>query len=653
MDLISIIIPIYNVELYLKRCVDSVLNQTYKNLEVILVDDGSPDKCGCICDEYAKNDMRIKVIHKKNGGLSDARNAGLSIASGRYVAFVDSDDYIDANMYDKLYEAIKKANADMAICNFRYVNENGVERFNNTELPIKDEILSGMRILSENMFGSKPGYWVVAWNKLYKRELFENIKYPVGKIHEDEFIIHKLFFKCNKIVGTSKILYNYVQRENSITNRKYNISRLDYIEALLDRVNFYIEKNFPQFVISKTLSCYRAEINQIYNSDFRRTSNFKKRYAELGKIYRELYSKLIRYGFSKKEKFVFTCLYISPFLLREMHKLKAGLNLIIYAINGRKNRFVLLDTPTHGNLGDHAIVMAEQQILKNMGNNYTEATANQINFHEKIFARVTSSKSIILIPGGGFLGSMWPVEEERFRRILKAFKKNKIIVCPQTVTFDLTTEEGQRYFEESYSIYSSAKNLTMFVREKKSYEFMKKYMPKVNVVLAPDLVTYLDVRLDAEKRKGILFCMRSDREKSIKDEDVNNIYELVKQTYSDQSIEYVDTVINKSVSVTERESEVRNILRKFKRAKLIVTDRLHGMVFAAITNTPCIAISNSNGKINGVYDWIAENKYIIYIDHPDAFKKALGKLDTDQVYQYDRGSLEKAFIPLFKSIDED
>lgn len=149
-DLISVIVPVYKVERYLCRCVDSIIAQTYTNLQIILVDDGSPDGSGAICDDYAAKDPRITVIHKENGGLSDARNAGLGAARGSYIGFVDSDDYISVDMYEKLYKAIVACNADMSVCNFRYVDENGnnMEERNNA-LPVKDEVIDGMTALRE------------------------------------------------------------------------------------------------------------------------------------------------------------------------------------------------------------------------------------------------------------------------------------------------------------------------------------------------------------------------------------------------------------------------------------------------------------------------------------------------------------------------
>ena len=239
-DLISIVVPIYKVEKYLPKCIDSIINQTYKNLEIILVDDGSPDRCGEICDEYAKTDRRIKVIHKENGGASDARNVGIDIANGEYLGFVDSDDYIVSDMYEKLYTALKKSNSDMSICNVRYTWENNEHGESNCSLNIKDEVLSGEQILCEKMV--KPNSWgfVVPWNKLYKINLFDGVRYPKEKRTEDEFIIHELLMQCDKIVTITDELYYYRQHDGSFMNQKSDIRRLDFIEAILRRIKYML-----------------------------------------------------------------------------------------------------------------------------------------------------------------------------------------------------------------------------------------------------------------------------------------------------------------------------------------------------------------------------------------------------------------------------
>ena len=198
MKKISVIVPIYKVEKYIHRCIDSIINQTYKNLEIILVDDGSPDSCPRICDEYAKKDKRIKVIHKENGGLSDARNKGVDIATGDYIAFVDSDDYIHPNMYEVLIYELEKNNSDIALCKYKIVYEKSKIK---TEIDGKFEVysLNNLQAL-DSMYGKDGVDFIVAWNKLYKKDLFNKIRYPVGKIHEDEYTTYKLLFASKNVI---------------------------------------------------------------------------------------------------------------------------------------------------------------------------------------------------------------------------------------------------------------------------------------------------------------------------------------------------------------------------------------------------------------------------------------------------------------------
>lgn len=236
-DKISVIVPIYKVEDYLHRCVDSIINQTYTNLEIILVDDGSPDNCPMICDEYAKKDSRIRVVHKKNGGLSDARNAGLDIATGEYIMFIDSDDFVDIEMMESMMKNMIDNNVDMVVCNIKYVYEDReVVKYNQA-----DRILDRYEAMEEYL---KDGVvQAVAWNKLYKKSLINNMRYKVGKTNEDEFFTYKVVDKTDKIYYNSKPFYNYIQRNSSIMG-KYSIKRLDGVEASYERLNF-IKKKYP------------------------------------------------------------------------------------------------------------------------------------------------------------------------------------------------------------------------------------------------------------------------------------------------------------------------------------------------------------------------------------------------------------------------
>ena len=236
--MISVIIPVYNVEKYLRKCVYSVINQTYKDLEIILVDDGSTDASGSICDEFIKLDKRIKVIHKENGGLSDARNVGIDIANGDYIAFLDSDDWIDIKCYEKLYKIIKKYDADIACCNFRKAYKETEE----LEHSSKEQVYSNIDALKE-IYLNKGLQMIVAWNKLQKKELFIDKRYPKGKIHEDEFLTPKILYDAKKIAYTDDELIYYRYVENSITNSKFSYKNLVYLEALENRMKLFKEIN--------------------------------------------------------------------------------------------------------------------------------------------------------------------------------------------------------------------------------------------------------------------------------------------------------------------------------------------------------------------------------------------------------------------------
>ena len=234
---VSIIVPVYQVEKYIRQCVDSILAQTFTDFELILVDDGSKDKSGQICDEYAVLDQRVKVIHKENGGLSDARNCGMDQAVGNYFMFVDSDDYIAPTMLEYLYKALMNKEADIAVCNFLHFFEEDRKRDFSTN--IQSEVLSGAEIFYSRKNERVYGIWTVAWNKLYKRETLGNVRFRFGKYHEDEFWANDIYQMDIKVVTIPECLYYYRQRDNSIMGRK-NIKRdFDILEALQERIAVY------------------------------------------------------------------------------------------------------------------------------------------------------------------------------------------------------------------------------------------------------------------------------------------------------------------------------------------------------------------------------------------------------------------------------
>lgn len=233
---ISVIVPVYNVELYLGRCVDSILAQSYRELDVILVDDGSPDNCGVICDQYAEQDPRVTVIHKKNGGLSDARNHGMAVAKGEYVTFVDSDDWVSLDYIETLYSLIVENDADISIGNFQKTSVYPAQIEQNEPVNVKK--YNNIQAVSE-LSGSHGVIFVSAWAKLFKKSLFDNIAFPVGKVHEDDFTSYKLYYNAGQVVFSNKVILFYWQREDSITGSRSMKGYKDKLEASSEKFEFF------------------------------------------------------------------------------------------------------------------------------------------------------------------------------------------------------------------------------------------------------------------------------------------------------------------------------------------------------------------------------------------------------------------------------
>ena len=234
MELISVIVPVYKVEDCLDKCVRSIAAQTYSHLEIILVDDGSPDRCGAICDEWAEKDSRIRVIHKENGGLSDARNAGLEIATGDLISFIDSDDWIEPGFLQLLWDAMERENAQIAACAVELVDETGkVLRLRGiVQEPVVEKMEGLRRLILED------GIHQTVWNKLYRRQVLEGIFFEKGKCHEDDFWTYQVFDRMDRLAIVDRPMYHYLQRSGSIMGAGYSLKRLDALEARYHRMEY-------------------------------------------------------------------------------------------------------------------------------------------------------------------------------------------------------------------------------------------------------------------------------------------------------------------------------------------------------------------------------------------------------------------------------
>ncbi len=308
-ELVSVIVPIYKVEKYLPRCVDSIIAQKYSNLEILLVDDGSPDKSGEIAEQYAEKDPRIHVIHKKNGGLSDARNAGIDVALGEYLVFIDSDDFIHPEMISRMIDAVQQTSSDIAVCAVRSVKE---------DAPMPEErgddeitVIEGIDKRTEYIFEKHITEFNVAWNKLYPARFFKEIRYPFGKIHEDEFTTWKVLEMANRIVYIGEPLYFYVQRGTSIMGEKFNMNRFSRLEAYDEKLEHYLSIDRRAW-FEKTLFLYRDLLLK-YANEIRKNGLDEA----LLKKYRQHYKQWVLKSFMKlpvsfKKKLGYLCCALMP-----------------------------------------------------------------------------------------------------------------------------------------------------------------------------------------------------------------------------------------------------------------------------------------------------------------------------------------------------
>ncbi len=262
MAVISVIVPVYKVEAYLRRCIDSILAQTFADFDLVLVDDGSPDLCGEMCDDYAKKDSRIIVIHKENGGLSDARNAGiewaLSHSSSEWITFIDSDDWIHADYLSFLLKAVNEKGVNISVCGFSRPTS-------------EDECLGQKNDYSCEIIDPETFYcrdWVcsvVAWGKIYKKSAFQSIRFPVGKVHEDAFTTHLLMFKCERIVFIDRPLYYYFFNNSSITKGTWKINRLDILDAFSEQIEYFKANGFDKAYVTAKYRYLNRCLSCVYN----------------------------------------------------------------------------------------------------------------------------------------------------------------------------------------------------------------------------------------------------------------------------------------------------------------------------------------------------------------------------------------------------
>ncbi|TDQ37650.1 glycosyltransferase [Aureibacillus halotolerans] len=320
--LISVIVPIYNVEKFIHKCVNSILEQSYPNLEIILVDDGSPDNCGAICDQYEQQYRHVKVVHKSNGGLSDARNAGLEVATGEYIGFVDSDDYIHKDMYNELFHHMTLTNSDIAECAVERIYADKVVAEETGEVTV----LSGTQALKSHLSSEGNGYMprTAVWSKLFSRKIIDRMEgmvFPKGEIHEDYLFTCKALYYSNKVCLVNKCLYHHIYTNpSSITQSSFSSKDLYKELQYMNRMEFLKKLKLQDHFLLAKSSYYKLLLQFFYKCHI---AGMKEECLYYKQKIKEHHSDIVRTKIGWKKKLEFIVFSISPNVYL---KIRANLN---------------------------------------------------------------------------------------------------------------------------------------------------------------------------------------------------------------------------------------------------------------------------------------------------------------------------------------
>lgn len=644
-DLISVIIPVYRVEEYIRKCLDSIVSQTYQELEIILVDDGSPDNCGMICDEYAERDNRVKVIHKSNGGLSSARNAALDVIKGNWVICVDSDDYVHPDMIRRLHEVAVCNSAQISIC--AHYEERGdkllITQRVYDDIRIWDKKTALEKLVEDNDIKS------YAWGKLYKAELFDGVRYPDGRNYEDIATTYFLFDKADKIVKIPDYLYYYLIRKDSIS---FNDSPQAWHKGCHasclgqeERAEYFKSMGYTELYalsMSKLLPYLFSDIRSGYSSDDNNDVFETKDYLQkhLNEFNSNPYisgndKKIIRIYLKDKNTFR---LYLSikgvlKKSLRNIRRIRKKIisnnkkyNFSLEA--GRNKRIVYFELPCFDNLGDHAIAYVTERLLRAIcadSPSFQVFVVEGWDTDDAILSlkRVAGPDDIIICQGGGNFGNLYDFAEVFRRKVLRSFKNNRIIIMPQTLFYS-DDESGKRECEADKRAIKDCRDITIFARDKKSYELMRELFD-ADICQLHDVVSLYDASyLSNDNRSGIVVCLRSDKESALSGKEKIQIIQLCENNA--ERVIVTDTCTKYDIASKEREAVLKKKLSLFGSTKLVVTDRLHGMIFSVITKTPCIVLGNNHHKVYETYRTFKDFKYIRYIGSVEELERALNDM---------------------------
>lgn len=661
--LVSIIIPIYNVENYLEQCIISVVHQTYKNLEIILVNDGSPDNSFEICKQWKRKDSRIKLINKDNGGLSDARNCGLRVASGELVLFVDSDDWISINMVENMVNKMIQNDVDLVVCDFiRAFPDGFMEKNNKQDFPPKvvsvEEFLK--LVLEDKVLTNH------AWRRLYKKKYIPKDVFPKNRNFEDIFSTPKFVENMSKVLIVNDAYYFYRVNDSSIVNNLNYKNVKDHFDAIL----------MSNSIVMNSYSSLASDVQRALPSQLKVILRDAKKVIpqdnEIKNLIQDIKFSLKSYSIFKtasREDF-FDLLELKYFnnlyywykkirdnkMLRKIAKqflaIPKFLKVKKLLTEDTTNTFYILGAPRYGNLGDLALLRGEVEFIQKYFSNYKikEITGEKISYISENI-KLSKSSSIYALQAGGNIGTLYPGIHLDQEGALRNINTNNLMIFPQTFYYDTTTQFGRELLEQSCKLYKS-KKIQVFVREKSSFEFLSEEFQNVEVSLVPDIALMIDgtgYSKAVEERDGLFLCLRNDSERTLTNEKLDIILTKSEQYFGSNITEGDTHRYNDDVD-DDTFKYVEPLLETIGTKRMMVTDRLHGMIFAAITNTPCIVITSKSPKVKGVYQWIKHLPYIKLVEDLEDLDNAFEAVLAVENPHFDNSNLQQEFEKMANSI---
>ena len=649
MSKVSVIIPVYNIEQYVGDAIRSIMSQTHRDLDIIVVDDGSTDGSGLLCDALAQKDRRIRVIHKENGGLSDARNAGLDIAEGEYIYFLDGDDTAD----EKLIEtALSYMTDDVDLVRFQYTKsyesggtEDVKRRSGDFRIPTPEK---KYKFLYQIFLRAHVGW--EAWGGLYKRSLIEEygLRFADNSriFAEDLYFNTCYIFHARRIIAIESCLYHYRIRQESIMrvqSKRLNVGRMNelakevlrFAERFEDcrlfverfQTLFYFIMVMPVRNAQKILNGYMtAQIRERVLDDIQdlgffyqqlgdpRTleSDFLEIFSDFDTTARIAYLRYYIHG-SRMRLLIENIRDLAYFKFHDPEDIRGtGSRNLLERLKNRKERVILyLGSDEYGNVGDHAINEYTNLFLKPVfeKEKILEVTGTEYRRDAGILHHYVSQEDVLILPGGGNFGNRYNAEKIR-EDIMETWPSNRKVMFPQSACFT-DDSEGDKALAQASERYRDEANITLFARDPYTFDLMRKNFD-CPVYLCPDIVLVGQATPAQKRDRSVLICLRSDKEGRFSEADIRQLERRL--TARGSRHRRIDLQKDYMIFKEDRRRAVAEHMSAFAGAGLVITDRLHGVIFSAITGTPCIAVDNYNGKVRRGCEWLSDLPYIHFCD---------------------------------------